>query len=99
MADQWELDTLVAINEKRTELGLPILEWSNELESAARNYWTNPALSPNVVKTCNCSHWTPPKQIAELLWCDELAQYYAKSAAIVIFNDSMTHVALALKGV
>lgn len=96
MADQWELDTLDAINDTRTELGLSTLEWSSKLESEARSYWTNPALSPNVVKTCNCPHWTPPKQIAELLWCDELAQYFAKAAAIVIFNDNMTHVALAL---
>jgi len=96
MADQWELDTLAAINDTRAELGLPELEWSSELESEARNYWTNPVLSPNVVKTCNCPHWTSPKEIAKLLWCHELALLFAKAAAIVIFNDNMTHVALAL---
>jgi len=96
MADQWELDTLAAINDRRTELGLPILEWSNELESETRNYWTNPALSPNVVKICSCPHWTPPKQICSLLWCDDLSQYFAEHVAIIIFNDTITHVALAL---
>ncbi len=97
MANQWELETLSEINNRRTELGIPILKWSNKLESEARNYWTNPALSHNVIKTCNCPHWTPPNQIAKLLWCDELTQYSTKYAAIVIFNDSKTRVALALE--
>ncbi len=96
MADQWEIDTLTAINETRRELGLLELEWDSSLESKARYYWTNPELCPEVIKTCNCPHWTPPKQIADLLWGDELAQYFTKSAAIIIFNDNITHVALAL---
>lgn len=96
MPHQWEMDTLGAVNERMTELGLPTLEWSDELESEARNYWTNPSLAPNVVRTCNCSHWTTPKEICRLLWCDELAHFRMKYAAIVIFNDSLTHAALAL---
>jgi hypothetical protein len=96
MAEQWELDTLAAINERRVDLGLPNLEWSSDLEAQARNYWTNPALSPNVVKVCNCPHWTPPKQICDLLWCDELRDYHMQFGAVVIFNNNMTHAALAL---
>ena len=96
MAHQWELDTMAAINERRTDLGLPTLEWSIDLESEARNYWSNPSLSPHVINTCNCPHWTSPKRICDLLWCDELANYLVESAAVVIFNDSSTHAALAL---
>ena len=96
MADRWELDTLAAINERRIELGLPQLEWSNKLESEAKVYWTNPATSPHIINTCNCPHWTPPNRICDLLWCDELANYFVRFAAISIFNDSSTHVALAL---
>ena len=96
MADQWELDTVAAINERRAHLDLPAVEWSSELESEARNYWSNPASCRNVVKTCNCPHWTSPKQICDLLWCDELCNSSIQFGAVVIFNDNITHAALAL---
>jgi uncharacterized protein with FMN-binding domain len=96
MADQWELDTLNEINNKRTELGLPPLVWSNKLESEARNYWTNPESCKSVVNTCNCPHWTSPKNICDLLWDENLANYFYQYAAIAIYNDQTTHVALAL---
>jgi len=99
MADQWELDTLFAINEARTGLGLPSLEWSNKLESTARNYWFNPVQALNVVKAIDCPHWTSPQKISDLLWCAELCNYYAEFAAIVIRNDNVqSHIVLALKG-
>ena len=97
MADQWEVGVLGAINKKRAEMGLPALEWSVQLESEARGYWDDPTSAPNVVKTCNCPHWTPPKGICDLLWCEELAFFPARQAAVVIFNDHLTHAALALE--
>jgi len=95
MAGQWELDTLSAINETRNSLGLPSLEWSDELEFEARRFWSRPSSALRVVKACDCPHWTSPKALAELLWCEELARYFVQRAAVVIFNDDVTHCAVA----
>jgi hypothetical protein len=99
MADQWEFDTFTVINNRRTELGLPLLVWDEILVFEAVNYWSRPLQSPNIAKAIDCPHWTSPQKICDLLWCDELCNYYAKFAAIVIRNDNVcSHIALALKG-
>lgn len=196
MADQWELDTLAAINEKRRSRGTPSLKWSRRLEEEARRYvahmsaweciggwslgganlekvprwvqeakveiappdwgpdkgiwesrspadfptgtvftaitrgrrfeykhvferdggmyyrrpmqpgyvstsfWDTPKeISRHVVCSCHCPHWTPPGEIADLLWNDErLVGCHAKSAAVAIQNDDrFTYVAFACK--
>jgi len=38
MADQWELDTLAALNEKRRAYEVKPFKWSNSLEEQARYY-------------------------------------------------------------
>jgi len=99
MAEQWELDTLVAINNERNDLGLPLLQWDEALALQAKNYWSSPLQAQNVVKAIDCPYWTSPQKICNLLWCDELCNYYAKFVAIVIRNDDVcSHIALALKG-
>jgi hypothetical protein len=167
MAEKWELDTFLELNNLRLQQKLKSLVWSAELEEEVRHYiltlpifeydWEDigsmiqdrndekfdykieqkekwikvlpeygggtfidssfggpdPQCSrkykpskfrhsmnikhlDRVIGSCRCPHWTPPKQIAELLWMKSLEHTTISLGAIAIYNDDVfSYVALA----
>jgi hypothetical protein len=104
MADKWEWDTFVEINNLRKKAGTPPLLWCCGIESNTRGSCDGKVFHKfrvnRKVTQITCQHWTQPQTIAKMFCAKDKHALEPKyrSGSVIIYNNNVSTFAFLAYG-